>query len=82
MSKWIKPSELPEGFWGECFVTITDGTGQIFVEINDVKMKYTYNKKVVRWYSLTEKEWMDFRDDVPVLVMPIEYPKISLEDFK
>jgi len=76
MNKWIKPSQLPEGFWGECFVAICN-EGQISVEINDVKRMY----KIPRWHSLTQQEWFEFRDDVPVRVMPVKYPKISLEDF-
>jgi len=27
-NKWIKLSELSEGFWDECFVAINDGIGQ------------------------------------------------------
>ena len=78
MNKWIKPNELPEGFWAECFVAINDGTGQLFVEINDVKRMYT----TPRWYSSTEQEWFEFRDDIPVLVVPVEYPKITLDEFQ
>lgn len=76
--KWIKPAELPEGFWAECFVAINDGAGQIFVEINDVRRMY----EIPRWFSLTEQEWFSFRDDCAVRVMPIEYPQISLEDMQ
>lgn len=78
MSKWIKPNELPKGFWAECFVAINDGIGQIFVEINDVKR---WDETPV-WYSLTEQEWFDFRDDIAVRVMPVEYPKITLEELQ
>lgn len=35
-NKWIKPSELPEGFWAECFVSTYDGL-DIFTELNYVK---------------------------------------------
>lgn len=75
--KWIRPTELPEDFWGECFVAIQDELGVL----NDIN----YVKKVgnnVFWYSSTELEWFSFRDDIQVRVMELEYPEITEEDFK
>lgn len=78
MNTWIKPNELPEVFWAECFVAINDGAGQIFIEINDVKRMY----EIPRWYSLTEQEWFDFRDDIQVRVMVVEYPEITMDELQ
>ncbi len=78
MNTWIKPNELPEGFWAECFVAINDGAGQIFIEIKDVKRMY----EIPRWYSLTEQEWFDFRDDIQVRVMVVEYPEIPMDELQ
>ena len=75
--KWIKPAELPNHFWEECFVSIYDGVG-IFTEIQ-------YVKKVGKnafWYAETEREWFSFRNDIEARVMVIGYPKITEEDFK
>lgn len=78
MNKWIKPSELPNHFWAECFVSTYDGE-QIFTEINYVR-KVTGG---VFWYSTTEQEWFEFRSDssIKILVCPVEYPEVTEEDF-
>jgi hypothetical protein len=81
MNKWIKPSELPEGFWGECFVAICN-EGEIFVEINHVKV----TPNGAYWYlddHHCDPEWLSFNSDQScVRLMTVEYPKPSLEDFK
>lgn len=74
---WIKPTDLPDGFWEECFVSIYDGV-DIFTEINYVKKVETNTF----WFSETEHEWFSFRNDIEVRVMVLEYPKITEEDFK
>lgn len=75
--KWIKPQELPDDFWGECFVSTYDGVG-ILTEINIVKV---INNKPF-WYSEAEQDWFSFGTGVEFLVMVIDYPEVSLEDFK
>jgi hypothetical protein len=79
-SKWIKPSELPKSFWGECFVAICN-EGEIFVEINHVKVR----PDGVYWFLQDPDcpEWLSFNSDEScVRLMTIQYPKPSLEDFK
>lgn len=76
-NKWIKPDDLHDGFWEECFVSVYDEAG-IFTEINYVK-KVGSN---AFWYSTTEREWFSFRNDIQIRVMVIGYPKVAEEDFK
>ena len=74
---WLKPTELPNDFWGECFVSIYND-GEIFTEINHVKK----DSIGVYWFLDEEKEWLAFNKDESCLcLMPINYPKISVEDF-
>lgn len=78
MNNWIKPSELPDGFWGECFVSIFND-GEIFTEINYVKK----DSIGVYWFLDEEKEWLAFNKDESYLrLVPIIYPTITQEDFK
>jgi Fe2+ or Zn2+ uptake regulation protein len=77
MNNWIKPTDLPNDFWSECFVSVYDELG-IFTELNYVKRV----NNVSFWYSSTEQEWFRFRDDIQARVMEVEYPKITEEDFK
>ncbi len=77
MNKWIKPSELPNDFWAECFVSVYEELG-IFTELNYIKKV----NNVAFWYSSTEQEWFRLRDDTQVRVIAVEYPTITEEDFK
>lgn len=78
MNKWIKPSELPEGFWSECFVAIHH-EGEFLIETNMVKNDGCWSY----YFSESEHEWFPFNsDESDIRVMVIEYPKISEEDFK
>lgn len=77
MNNWIKPTELPNDFWQECFVSIYDGV-DILTEINWVKV---VNDKAF-WYSETQLEWFSFRPDIEARIFVIEYPKITQEYFK
>ncbi|MNQ40510.1 hypothetical protein D3C85_580870 [compost metagenome] len=70
-AKWLKPSELPEGFWSECFV-VCAGDGEVLQEINMVKKE---NRKVM-WYSDVERTWYEFHKQVDTRLMVIEYPEI------
>lgn len=71
---WTKPSDLAEGFWGVCFVVnLADFT----VTMKEVRF---YRGKQ-SWYSETMHGWFDFRQDIPCLVIPIEYPTITKEEF-
>lgn len=78
MNNWIKPSELPSDFWGECFVSIFSD-GEVFTEINYVKK----DSIGVYWFLDEEKEWLAFNKDESCLrLVPITYPTITQEDFK
>lgn len=77
MNHWVKPTDLSNDFWAECFVSVYDELG-IFTELNYVK---TVNG-VAFWFSSTEQEWFSFRNDIQVRVMEVEYPTITEEDFK
>lgn len=80
-SKWIKLEDLPEGFWEECFVAYRNkqcGSIGVFHSIVSVKKI----KGELQWYGNSMQEWLDLREGFEYLVISIEYPEISQEDFK
>lgn len=77
--KWIKPDDLPEEFWDECFVGHKNEKG--YHVDSAIKMVRKFDK-VSKWYCESLQEWFSFRDDIDYRVMVIEYPKITGEDFK
>lgn len=80
MNKWIKLSNLPNDFWGDAFVAWKDNLTQ---DIGDFDRIVTIKKtSKVEWYSEILCEWFEFRGEHEYLVMPIEYPKVTEEDFK
>lgn len=75
VSKWLKLSDLPNDFWGECFVGTKDGV----VDIKTVKI---LDGAYPVWYSEHLTRWFEFNSKVSFRIMPIEMPKITKEDFK
>lgn len=80
MTNWIKPSELPDDFWGECFVGWKDKKSQ---EIGDFDRIVTVkNGERLQWYSEILHDWFEFREQHEYRVLPIVYPVITKEDFQ
>ena len=86
MSKWLKLSEIPKDFWGECFVA-WDSCGVLHVDTSVVMIRNFNDQGMgrylgVMWYCYSLKEWFDFRSDLDHRLMIVEFPNISEEDFK
>jgi hypothetical protein len=79
MNKWIKPDDLPKGFWKECFVAWSK-KGQ--VEVLDGVQTVRKVELYPQWYFETEREWVSFQGIGDYLVMPVEYPTARESDFK
>lgn len=80
MNGWIKLDNLPDYFWGECFIGYHTLENPIVHE--DVGMVKKGADGVVKWHSRILNDWFEFRNDVEYLVMPLKYPQITKEDFK
>ena len=82
-NKWIKPSELPEGFWSECFVATS---GYFDFLYPDVKMLKKKEGKVYVYLDYEEdRGWVELQPDsdkVKTRLMIIERPVINKEDFQ
>lgn len=74
-SKWLKLSDLPADFWGDCFMAGQD----VIVSIGTVKV-VSDGKPV--WYSEQSNSWFSFNPRMTIRVMPIEMPTITEEDLK
>lgn len=83
MNKWIKLEDLPKGFWEECYIgwlNIEDNSMGVFEEIKSV---FKDDTQGCMWYSEILKQWYPFdRKGFKYIIMGIERPTISLEDFK
>lgn len=78
MNKWLKPDDLPKGFWKECFIAWTQhGQTEVIDGIKMVRKVELYPQ----WYMETEREWVSFQGFAEYRVMIVEYPKITEEDF-
>lgn len=75
MTNWLRLSDLPNDFWGECFIGTKDGT----VDIKSVKI---LDGAYPVWYSEHLTRWFEFNSKVTFRIMPIELPKITKGDFK
>lgn len=91
MSKWLKLSEIPRDFWGECFIgkakDLAGGYRYMDVEKSVVMVRNFTEEKLhrysgVMWYCESLKEWFDFRPDLEYRLMIVEFPTITEEDFK
>lgn len=79
MTNWIKPSELPPKFHGQCFVSYKHDF-QSVIDGPWICMIQNYYRGTIpeRW---VEGFW-SFMDDEHFRIMVIEYPKIIEGDFK
>lgn len=79
MGKWIKPSELPPKFHGQCFVSYKHDF-QSVIDDPWICMIQNYYRGTIpeRW---VEGEW-SYLDDKGFRVMIIMRPRITEEDFK
>lgn len=86
MSKWIKPTDLPEDFWGECFIaTYCSLSDKVCVHENSSMVKRTKTSVLFFVDFDDDKGWLEFRKDtehVKTIVMPIIKPTVTKEDFK
>lgn len=79
MNKWIKPNDLPKGFWKECFVAWSQhGQTEVMDSVKMVRKVELFPQ----WYLETESEWVSFQGNGEFRVMPVEYPTITEGDFK
>lgn len=79
MTNWIKPNDLPKGFWKECYIAWTQhGQTEVMDGVKMVRKVELYPQ----WYLETEREWVSFQGFGEYRVMVVEYPKITEEDFK
>lgn len=82
-TKWIKPSELPDDFWGECFVASRLNFAWMYPEI---KMLKKVDGAVFIYMDYDDdRGWLELGEDTreeKTRVMIIERPTISEEDFK
>lgn len=79
MNNWIKPSELPPKFHRQCFVSYKHDFQNVIDDPWICMIQNYYSGTIPeRW---VEGSW-SFLDDKGFRVLVIEYPKISLEDFK
>lgn len=79
--KWIKLTELPEDFWGECFVGWKSNYNTFHTDTSIVMVR-KFEDICVKWYCESLKEWFDFRSDLEYRVMIIKFPSVSEVDFK
>lgn len=82
MSNWIKPANLPQNFWQECFIAYK-ASGRI--EAHEVQKHTTWVRRqhhYSEWFMESTKDWVRFHKDLDFRVMPVEYPTITEEDFK
>lgn len=79
MTNWLKPDNLPKGFWKECFVAWNNnGVLELMDGIQMIRKVELYPQ----WYLETEREWVSFQGFAEYRVMQVEYPKITEEAFK
>lgn len=78
MSKWFRQEELPEDFYGDCFVAV-EHNGEIHCEVNPVKKV----EGKAYWYDSLDGGWeLSNQEEGCLRFFPIKYPEIGLEDFK
>lgn len=75
-SEWQKLSDLPNDFWGDVWLAESES-----LEVTMATVRIQDGAYPV-WYSQSLTRWFKFRTDLKHVVMPIEYPKITKEDFK
>ncbi len=82
-NNWIKPSQLPEGFWLECFVA---NRSSYFTLLRpEIKMLKKQGGKVFIYLDYDEdRGWLELEADSDEItrVMVIERPTITEDDFK
>ena len=76
MNKWLKLTELPDEFWGDVWLAESDS-----LEVTMATVRIQDGAYPV-WYSQSLTRWFKFRTDLQYIVMSIEYPKVTKEDFK
>lgn len=76
MNKWIKLSDLPNDFWGDVWLAESN---DLEVTMSTVRIQ---DGAYPVWYSQSLTRWFKFRTDLQYLVMLIEYPEVTEEDFK
>lgn len=74
MNKWLKPSELPNDFWAECFVHFENNLGSLPVYISMVRNFNHYDQEVLEIYSEVQKLWEPM-NDVEYKLMIIDKPE-------
>lgn len=76
MNEWIKLSSLPNHFWGDVWLVESDS-----LEVTMATVRIQDGAYPV-WYSQSLTRWFKFRADLQYIVMPVEYPKVTKENFK
>ena len=79
MTNWIQLDEIPDKFWGQCFI------GYKVNDQTEVQKYTTWVRRVhlfPEWFEETEQCWTSFNNSINFRVAILEYPYITEEDFK
>lgn len=79
MTNWLKPDELPKGFWGECYIAYKTHDQ---IEVQQYTTMVRRVELFPEWYFESEEYWTSFNSSDDYRVKVVEYPKITEGDFE
>lgn len=80
MNKWIKPSKLPDDFWGEVFVMVKSQYTDYRTKNAEIHMVKKEDHKVKHYNTATNSWWRI--DDKQYRVMLIQRPEQDWSAFE